>query len=179
MICYTGGMSVFIKDLEAGNEILASMRTGYALLKLRDVRGKLYSRVPSRGRVAKSWDIANLAGRIISNDTENCTLHIQFGQYNSRGLLIEQINGEYLVAEVPYWAFGQIRLLSPISYAPRPASTQFPTFGKLRGTEPKAYRTLTRVISPFNCNSTIQVVEFLATEAGDPLLTEMGDNLIP
>lgn len=172
-------MSVFIQDLEVGNEIIASMRTGYALLKLRDVHGKLYSRVPNSGRVAKSWDIASLAGIILGNDTENCIMRIQFGRYNYRGLLIEQINGEYLIAEVPYWAFSKLRLLSPINFAPHPPSTQFPTFGKLRGTEPKPYRTLTRVITPYVCDSTIEHVEGLATESGDVLITEIGEILTP
>jgi len=172
-------MSVFIQSLEPGNEVIALMRMGYALLKLRDVRGKLYSRVPYKGRVAKSWDISNLAGQVLSNDTENCVLRIRFGQYNYRGLLIEQINGEYLTADVPYWAFRQLRLLSPINFEPHPPSTQFPTFGKLKGTEPKPYRTLTRVLNPFNCAETVEAVEALATEAGDPLITEIGDTLIP
>ena len=171
-------MSIYIHDLVPGNEIIALMRTGYALQKIRDVRGNLYSRVPSRGRVAKSWDIANLAGQVLTNDVDNCTLRIRFGRYSYRGLLISQINGEYLTADVPYWAFSSIRLLSPISFEPHPPSTQFPTFGKLRGTEPKPYRTLTRVISPFDCNNTQEAVEALATEDGDALITEVDGDLI-
>lgn len=142
-------MSIFINKLEAGNEILANMRMGYALQKVRSVKGKLSSRVPARAGVAKTWDIPSLAGLVLSNDTEERILRIQFGRYNYLNLLVSAINGEYLIAEVPYWAFKSLRLLSAINFAPHPPSTQFPTFGQGTSRQAKPYRTLTRVLNPF------------------------------
>ena len=147
-------MSIFIQALTTGSEITANMQLGYALQKVRDVHGNMSSRVPAKAGVARSWDIANLAGLVLNNDTENCELRVQFGRYNHINLLVEQINGEYLIADVPYWAFKRIRLLSPINFEPHPPSQQFPTFNQFAQDQPKPYRTLTRVINPYATCST-------------------------
>ena len=171
-------MSIFIEDLEPGAEILGLTKTGFALQKKRTAKGKLYSSVPRRAGVARSWDIANFAGIVLANDTENGVLTIQFGRYNYRDILVERINNEYLVADVPYWAFKQLRLLSPVSFEPHPPSTQFPTFGQAPYANPKPYRTLTRVRIQGRDN-TVEFVQALSTETGDTLITEDGDLLIP
>lgn len=172
-------MTIFIKDLETGNEIIALMRTGYALQRIRSVRGKISGRVPPRAKVAKSWDITSLGGLVLINDTVNCSLRVQFGKLNHKGMLIEQINGEYLVADVPYWAFQTIRLLSPISFEPQPLPQQFPTYNDLVAARPKPYRTYTLVVNPHYKQTVVSIIldSPIITENNDILNTEDDDVL--
>jgi len=174
-------MSINIQDLQTGDMVIAHMRQGYALQKVRNnATKKLYSRVPRGGRpqVAKSADIESAYGIVLGNDPDEEILRLQFGRYNYMTLLVERVNGPFLVAEIPYWAFKQLRLMSPISYEPHPASTQHPTFRTVIGT-PKPYRTLTRVRIPIRGEYVQEYIAPIGTENGYALTTEIGQLLIP
>lgn len=132
---------VKVTELQPGDPILGWMKIGFALRKERTATGIIFRSVPSRPDRFDKDDLQQFTGLVVHNDVEQKILHVECSRMTAMTRAVEPP----LPAEIHYWAFKRIRLISKRAFTPKSQNPLRPTQHAL-GTGSYAYRTQEEVL---------------------------------